>query len=278
MSTWAIGDLQGCYTALRQLLDQIRFDPVHDQIWLLGDLVNRGDDSLAVLRWARQHNINAILGNHDLHLLAVAHGHDTLNAGDTLHDILQADDRDDLLNWLRRQPLAVRVQDYLLVHAGLVPQWTIPQALQLSAEVNAVLSGPNWQRFLRQMYGNQPDRWHDDLQGMDRWRVIVNAMTRLRFCDADGRMEFRLKGQPNQAPAGCMPWFQVPNRLSQGFPIVFGHWSALGLRMDSDTIALDTGCLWGGKLTALRLEDRQIVQVNCAGLPGTKPLKPPARS
>ncbi|MHB0992212.1 MAG: symmetrical bis(5'-nucleosyl)-tetraphosphatase [Burkholderiales bacterium] len=264
MSTYAIGDLQGCFAALQQMLKQIDFDPAVDRIYLLGDLVNRGDNSLAVLRWARENGIQAILGNHDLHLLALAEGMAEPLPGDTLHAILAAPDREELLRWLRNLPLAVRVNGYLLVHAGLLPQWTIPQSLELAAEVHTILRSDNYRLFLEQMYGNKPDCWHDELTGMPRLRVITNAMTRLRFCTPDGEMDFKAKGDPRHPPTGYLPWFQVPDRLSAGFPIVFGHWSALGLHVDSDCIALDTGCLWGGKLSALRLEDRMVFQINCA--------------
>lgn len=251
------------------MLARIAFDPAVDQIYLLGDLVNRGADSLAVLRWAREHQIRAILGNHDLHLLAVAEGFSAPLPGDTLHGILAAADREELLDWLRHLPLAASAAGYLLVHAGLLPQWTTTQALALAAEVEARLHGDDYRSFLRDMYGNQPAAWHDDLTGIARLRVITNAMTRLRFCTPGGVMDFKVKGDPQHPPAGCLPWFHVPNRRSAGSPIVFGHWSALGLHLESDCIALDTGCLWGGQLSALRLEDRQVFQVDCAGLAGT---------
>jgi len=269
MSTYAIGDLQGCFEALQQILTVIAFDPAVDDIYLLGDLVNRGEDSLAVLRWAREHQIHAILGNHDLHLLAVSEGYAMPHTGDTLHGILAAPDREELLHWLRQLPLATSVAGFLLVHAGLLPQWSTSKALVLAAEVESVLRGPNFRDFLREMYGNKPASWRDDLQGVERLRIITNAMTRLRFCTPEGEMEFKTKGDPTHPPTGCLPWFQVPNRQSAGSPIAFGHWSALGLRVESDCIALDTGCLWGGQLSALRLEDRQVFQVECAGLAGT---------
>ncbi len=269
MSTYAIGDLQGCFEALQQMLALISFDPATDRIYLLGDLVNRGSDSLSVLRWAHKHDIQAILGNHDLHLLALAEGLATPLPGDTLHAILAAPDRETLLNWLRHLPLAASAADYLLVHAGLLPQWTTDQALELAAEVEIALRGDDYRVFLSHMYGNHPASWHEDLTGMARLRVITNAMTRLRFCTPDGEMDFKAKGDPRHPPVGFLPWFEVPNRMSAGCPIVFGHWSALGLYLDSDCIALDTGCLWGGQLSALRLEDRQVFQVECAGLAGT---------
>ena len=273
MSTYAIGDLQGCFAALQQMLKQIAFDPAVDQIYLLGDLVNRGTDSLAILRWARDHQINAVLGNHDLHLLALAEGYAEYLPGDTLHEVLAAPDRKVLLTWLRHLPLATRTAGYLLVHAGLLPSWSADRALALAAEVEAKLRSKDYRDFLREMYGNQPAGWHDDLQGYARLRVITNAMTRLRFCTPDGEMEFKTKGDPAHPPAGYLPWFQVPARKSMDAPIVFGHWSALGLHVESDCIALDTGCLWGGQLSALRLEDRQVFQVSCAGLAGTKQLR-----
>ncbi len=273
MSTYAIGDVQGCYAALLRMLEHICFDPNQDRIYLLGDLVNRGENSLAVLRWAHAHHIDGILGNHDLHLLAVATGYANSREGDTLRDILQAPDREILLNWLRQLPLMQWVQGYVLVHAGLLPQWRTEDALKLSDEVGSVLRGAHYQDFLRDMYGNHPTGWNDALTGTDRLRVITNGMTRLRFCTTEGVMNFNAKGDPAHAPAGCVPWFQVPGRRSAGTPIVFGHWSALGLQVESDTIALDTGCLWGGKLSALRLEDRRVFQIDCAGLPGTRPLR-----
>lgn len=268
MSTYAIGDLQGCFEALQHMLAHIAFDPAVDKIYLLGDLVNRGDNSLAVLRWARENDIHAILGNHDLHLLALAEGMTKSLPGDTLHAILAAPDRDELLYWLRNLPLAAQVCGYLLVHAGLLPQWTIAQALDLAAEVHVKLSSDDYRLFLEQMYGNKPAYWHKELTGMARLRVIINAMTRLRFCTPDGEMDFKAKGDPRHPPAGYLPWFQIPNRRSAGSPIVFGHWSALGLHLDSDCIALDTGCLWGGQLSALRLEDRQVFQVKCKAQEG----------
>ena len=270
MSTYVIGDLQGCFSALQHMLACIAYDPEQDKIILLGDLVNRGTDSLAVLRWARANQINAVLGNHDLHLLAVAAGYEQQNKGDTLQPILTAPDKDELLTWLRHLPLLLNQAGYLLVHAGLLPQWSITQAQALANEVETALRGDNYLAYLRGMYGNQPVCWHDDLIGIERLRVITNGLTRLRFCSATGEMDFTAKAGLDSAPAGYYPWFRAPNRQSAGTPIVFGHWSALGLQRDSDSIALDTGCLWGGQLSALRLEDRQVFQVECAGLAGIK--------
>ena len=273
MSTYVIGDVQGCFTALKGLLALLDFSPAKDRIILLGDLVNRGEDSLSVLRWARDNGIGAILGNHDLHLLSVAAGIATSRTDDTLHAILDAPDLSDLMFWLRQQPLLYHTERHLLVHAGLLPQWHVDQALSLAAEVESALRGKNYRTFLQTIYGNLPDRWNDNLTGYDRLRVITNAMTRLRFCHADGQMDFRAKGKPQEAPAGLIPWFQVPGRRSAGTTIVFGHWSALGLSIHSDCIALDTGCLWGGKLSALRLDDHRLFQIDCAGLAGTRHLQ-----
>lgn len=271
MSTYAIGDLQGCFQGLRLLLEKIRFDAAQDQIWLVGDLVNRGAESLSILRWARDmgDRVTAVLGNHDLHLLAVAEGLAKLQPNDTLDEILAAPDCDELLTWLRHLPLAHAGEGYLMVHAGLLPQWTVTQALALAAEVQDCLCAPDYRSLLVHLYGNHPDHWDDKLAGVERLRVITNALTRLRFCTPAGVMEFKTKSSPAQSPPGYLPWFEVPERASAGKPIIFGHWSALGLRLESDCIALDTGCLWGGRLTALRLEDRQVFQVECAGLAGT---------
>jgi bis(5'-nucleosyl)-tetraphosphatase (symmetrical) len=204
-----------------------------------------------------------VLGNHDLHLLAVAHGIRPPGRSDTLDDLLAAPDRDDLLNWLRQQPLALMAEGHLIVHAGVLPQWTTEQTLSLADEVSAVLRGSDWLDFLAQMYGNEPARWRDDLQGANRLRCVVNALTRVRFCTAEGAMEFATKEGPDQPPSGYMPWFDVPARLTQDTPIVFGHWSTLGLILRPNIIGLDTGCVWGGKLSALRLSNRQLVQVDC---------------
>jgi bis(5'-nucleosyl)-tetraphosphatase (symmetrical) len=264
MTTYAIGDLQGCCGQLQALLDKIHAATPEPQLVFVGDLVNRGPQSLATLRLVRSMGDSArtVLGNHDLHLLAAAQGIRKPHRSDTIEDILNAPDRDELLDWIRHQPLALSVNDYLIVHAGVMPQWTPQQALSLAAEVEAVLRGPDWRDFLRQMYGNTPARWDDGLQGMDRLRCIVNAMTRMRFCKPDGEMDFSKEG-PEATPPGTMPWFDVPDRRTATTTIIFGHWSTLGLLLRPDVIALDTGCIWGGKLTALRLDDRSILQVDC---------------
>ncbi len=268
MATYAIGDIQGCYSALRRLLDQCRFDPARDRLWLVGDLVNRGPQSLAVLRFVKNLGARAItlLGNHDLHLLVVAAGHVKPHRGDTLAAILRAPDRDELLDWLRRRKMMHAGAGYAMVHAGLLPQWSIAKALKLAREVEVALRGDAYDDFLRHMYGNQPDRWRDDLAGIERLRVITNVMTRMRICTVDGKMEFAHKGKPVNLPRGYLPWFSVPRRRSQGTPVIFGHWAALGLYTESNVIALDTGCVWGGALSALRLSDRKLYQHAAAEL------------
>ena len=263
MPTYAIGDLQGCQNSLLRLLDELRFDPAADRLWLVGDLVNRGPDSLAVLRFVKSLGNAAIsvLGNHDLHLLALAEGFGRVHKGDTLDDILNAPDRDELLAWLRQQKLAWREGDWLMVHAGVLPDWTPEDTMQRASEAEAMLQGAHYRDFFAQMYGNAPIAWDDNLQGIERLRVIVNAFTRLRYCSVEGEMEFHHKGAPGTQPAGWLPWFEVPGRKSAAATIIIGHWSTLGLINRSDLIALDTGCLWGGRLSAVRLEDDQLFQV-----------------
>ncbi|MBB5018325.1 bis(5'-nucleosyl)-tetraphosphatase (symmetrical) [Chitinivorax tropicus] len=266
MALYAIGDIQGCFEPFQSLLEQIRFDPAADRLWLTGDLVNRGPGSLDMLRWAYTHRdqIRMVLGNHDLHLLAVAAGHGRLHKTDTLAPLLAAPDAPVLLDWLRHQPLVHWEQGWLMVHAGLLPQWSAEQALALSDEVSAWLRGPNHSELFRHMYGNEPKRWHDDLQGWDRLRLIVNAMTRMRLTTRDGDIDLAFKGELPDAPATLCAWFDAPGRRSAGQPIVCGHWSALGLCLRDDLAAIDTGCLWGGSLTAIRLDDRQVFQLPCA--------------
>lgn len=265
MATYAVGDLQGCLRPLLDLISVIEFDPQKDRLWFTGDLVNRGPESLEALRFVKSLGDRAVtvLGNHDLHLLALAGGFVRPREDDTLAPVLAADDRDELLAWLRTRPLLYREGEYLLVHAGLLPAWTASEAADLAAEVEQQLQGEKYEGFLSQLYGSRPERWEDSLAGMDRLRVIVNAMTRLRFCSAEGVMDFKTKGTIAQAPSGYMPWFDVPQRRSQGANIVFGHWSALGLMLRPNLLALDTGCVWGGHLTVVRLEDRQTFQCVC---------------
>jgi bis(5'-nucleosyl)-tetraphosphatase (symmetrical) len=276
MALYLIGDVQGCDTALGRLLDEIAFSASRDTLVLLGDLVNRGPQSLAVLRrmMALDGSAHCLLGNHDLHLLAVAHGVRKPHRSDTLDDILKAPDRETLLGWLRARPLALQMQGWLLVHAGVLPQWDAAQTLALASELEAELRGPDGGVFLSNMYGNRPDRWSDDLQGLDRLRVIVNALTRLRFCSADGVMEFETKDSAASAPQGFMPWFDVPQRRSEGSRIAFGHWSTLGAVSRTGLLALDTGCVWGGCLTAARIGpggDAECISIRCeqARKPGT---------
>ncbi len=266
MATYAIGDIQGCYRAFRRLLDQIRFDPAGDRLWLVGDLVNRGPQSLAVLRFVKSLGTRAItvLGNHDLHLLVVAARHVKQHHGDTLNAILRAPDRDELLDWLRRRKMMHAAGRYALVHAGLLPQWSIAKALALAREVEAALQSDDHDEFLRHLYGNQPDRWRDNLTGIDRLRVITNAFTRLRLCTVKGTMEFAHKGKPVDLPRGYLPWFKVPRRRHRATTVIFGHWAALGLYMDSNVAGLDTGCVWGRDLTALRLSDRKLFRCAAA--------------
>lgn len=264
MAIYAVGDIQGCYTELARLLEKIGFDPASDRLWLVGDLVNRGADSLKVLRLVKSLGESAItvLGNHDLHLLAVANGAGRLHRGDTLDEILNAPDREELLNWLRHQRLLHTEGDFVLVHAGLLPGWTAGKAASLAGEVETALRSDA--DFFTNMYGNKPDAWDDRLTDYKRLRVITNALTRMRICTERGEMEFDFKAEIPKIPQGYLPWFDVPGRASLDKTVIFGHWSALGLMVKDKAIALDTGCLWGGPLTAIRLEDREVIQVECA--------------
>lgn len=273
MATYAIGDLQGCFFSFQDLLKKIQFNPVHDRLWFVGDLINRGPGSLDVMRWMLEHqsSVVTVLGNHDLHTLVVAEGFVSAHRSDTIQSLLDAPDAPELLRWLRHQPLVHFEHGYLMVHAGLLPEWTVDQAMALGAEVHLALHAPNYREFLQHMYGNDPKRWDDGLNGWDRLRVITNAMTRLRICSADGEMEFKFKGELQNIPDGYQPWFELSHRASVNTPIVFGHWSALGLQHKNNVYSLDTGCLWGGHLSAMRLEDRQIFQVPCH--PDDSPLK-----
>ena len=267
MALYLIGDLQGCDQPLRRLLREIDFSASRDTLYLLGDLVNRGPDSLAVLRRLRDYGTSAqcLLGNHDLHLLAVAEGVRRPHRSDTLSAILAAPDRAELLHWVRARPLALQAHGWLMVHAGVLPQWNAAETLALAGDFSTMLSGSEGTDWLRQMYGNQPDRWHPDLQGDERWRLVVNALTRLRFCSRDGQMEFGAKDGAGTAPAGYLPWFDVPERRSTDTPIAFGHWSTLGPLDRPDLLALDTGCVWGGRLSAARVDGgrRERVSVSC---------------
>lgn len=273
MRTYVIGDLQGCAHEASLLLAHIAADAhAHNQqarILFVGDLINRGPESLTALRRMKAlaensgGRVDALLGNHDLHLLAVAAGVQKASRSDTLDEILAAPDREALIAWLRRRPLAMFVDAHLLVHAGVPPQWTAEQTMRLAGEVEAVLRGDGWADFLGRMYGNQPDRWDDSLTGIERLRCIVNALTRMRLCWPDGRMDFEHK-ESDKGPAGSelQPWFDLP-RATAGVTVVFGHWSALGLVLRPNLIGLDSGCVWGGKLSAVCLDDRSLLQVDC---------------
>jgi bis(5'-nucleosyl)-tetraphosphatase (symmetrical) len=257
MAVYAIGDVQGCFGALRALLDRIGFDSGRDTLWFVGDLVNRGPQSLEVLRYVKSlpHAV-VVLGNHDLHLLAAASGQAPLKKQDTFQLLLAAPDRDELLSWLRERPLLHHDPGlgYTMMHAGLLPAWNLETALRLAAEAeNFIRHSADNELFLH-MYGDTPDHWSDDLRGWARLRVIINGFTRLRYCDAAGRMDLRPKGAPGKQPPHLMPWFQVPGRASLQLRTVFGHWSTLGLWHSDGVIGLDSGCLWGGRLTAARLD------------------------
>ena len=265
MATYAIGDVQGCFGALQRMLDKIHFDVAHDQLWFVGDLVNRGPDSLATLRFVKNLGDRAVtvLGNHDLHLLMVAEGCAKQLKNDTLREVLEAPDRKELLQWLRGQRMMYASNGFVMVHAGLLPSWSVEKALSLAREVEDALRGENYHKLVARMHGNQPLQWRDDLSGMDRLRVIINAMTRLRVCTVQGVMEFAHKGKPENAPPGYLPWYDAPGRMSRDATIICGHWSALGLLLRGNLLALDTGCLWGGNLSAVCLENRRVFQVSC---------------
>ena len=265
---YLVGDLQGCCDAFERLLAEIGFSPSRDQLVVLGDLVNRGPDSLGTLKRLRAFGDAAtcLLGNHDLHLLAVAHGVRKPRKDDTLDDILGSKKRDEWLDWLRQRRMAHRLDGWLAVHAGVVPQWDADQTLALAAEIEALLRGPGLPDLLNTMYGNEPAQWSDALQGPERWRLIINVLTRIRFCTLDGKLELKIKEGAHAAPPGFKPWFDIPGRRSQGTPIAFGHWSTLGRIDRPDLLALDTGCVWGGQLSAVRVDGgrREWVQVKCA--------------
>ncbi|WP_432721944.1 symmetrical bis(5'-nucleosyl)-tetraphosphatase [Jeongeupia wiesaeckerbachi] len=262
MARFAIGDIQGCFDELQLLLERMGFEPGRDTLYLVGDLVNRGPDSAAVLRWAKRHDdaVRVVLGNHDLSLLALSAGIGKARPGDTMAAVLEADDASALLDWLRLQPLVLPLEDTLIVHAGIWPGWTQQQAIELASEVQLQLAGRNWRDGLTQMYGNQPACWDETLDGWARWRFVVNALTRMRFVDAAGALQLKFKGELADAPAELYPWFDWPQRVPTS-RIVCGHWSALGLRVRDQLIALDTGCIWGGALTGVDLDSGRLYQV-----------------
>jgi bis(5'-nucleosyl)-tetraphosphatase (symmetrical) len=263
---YAIGDVQGCYVQLQRLLALIQFNERCDTLWFTGDLVNRGPDSLAVLRLVKSLGSAActVLGNHDLHLLAIYHGHQELQPQDTLQAVLEASDVDDLCRWLQRQPLLHYDEQlqYVLVHAGIAPMWTVAKARQLAQEVTRVMNAQPATDFWRQLYGDTPNCWDERLTGGARWRLIVNYFTRMRFCNAQGCLDLRNKSKPGTQSTDYMPWFRAPQRQTVDDRIIFGHWAALEGKTQTDNIfALDTGCVWGGRLTAMRLSDRQLFSV-----------------
>ncbi|QCU89665.1 symmetrical bis(5'-nucleosyl)-tetraphosphatase [Thiomicrorhabdus sediminis] len=274
MTTYVIGDLQGCYQPLKKLLKQVDYQPGQDYLWFVGDIVNRGPESLQCLRFVKQacenQQASMVLGNHDFHLLAAYAGLDKfVSKSDTLSEILQADDVDELMDWLRLQPLMVKHPLYhaVMVHAGIPPQWSIEEALNYAAEVEQHLAANDWQEFLCQhMFGSEPKKWHDGLQGWDRLRYIVNAFARMRYCDASGKLEFKRKMAPeasNDSNEKYQPWFVFDNRRNKDYEIFFGHWSTLGAVDAYQVHATDTGCLWGGKLTAYALEEKRRYTVDC---------------
>lgn len=266
MNVFAVGDLQGCFSELEQLLDKVGFDPNQDQLWLAGDLVNRGPQSLEVLRFASSlgDSVKAVLGNHDLHLLAVAYSGAKVKRNDTIQEILEAPDRDQLLDWLRHRPLCHYDAQlgYVMTHAGIPPIWSINDTLSYAREVEQVLRGADCKAYFKAMYGNQPDRWQDKLKGYDRLRAITNYLTRMRFCTPQGQLEFDSKEGLDQCPEGFAPWFHYV-RQDADTSIIFGHWAALEGRIDVQGVfGLDTGCVWGSRLTALNLKNQALTSVD----------------
>jgi bis(5'-nucleosyl)-tetraphosphatase (symmetrical) len=269
MTIYAVGDIQGCLSCLEQLLERAGFNPKNDQLWAVGDLVNRGPSSLETLRFCKSlgDRFRTTLGNHDLHLLAVAQGAKAPNNKDTLQNILSAPDRHDLLEWLRHQPLLISEGDYTLVHAGIPPQWTLAEAKAYAAEVEAALRSPASSRvYFRHMYGNQPRQWRDDLEGTDRLRLITNYLTRMRYCDARGTLEMTNKQPPSAAPPGYLPWYAHSNRQTRGNKIVFGHWASLNGSVgdEKNLFPLDTGCVWGGRMRLMSLTTENYIHQNCS--------------
>lgn len=261
MATYAIGDIQGCFGTLERLLDRIEFDPATDRVLLVGDLVNRGPQSVQVLRWAMRNDkaVRAVLGNHDLHLIARALGVGHKRKRDTLDEVLQARDRADLIDWLRTRPFAHRENGHLVVHAGILPAWTADDAERLAGEAEEMLQSKDAPRLLESL-GAPPKKWSEKLSGLERVVNVVQALTRMRTCRRDGVPNLEFSGPPDEAPPGCRPWFDVPDRKEKGVTVVFGHWAALGLHVGRNAIGLDTGAVWGNKLTAMRLKDRAIFQ------------------
>jgi bis(5'-nucleosyl)-tetraphosphatase (symmetrical) len=278
MAVYAIGDVQGCFDELQALLEHIDYEPAQDILWFCGDLVNRGDKSLETLRFVHSLGERAVtvLGNHDLHLIVTAGGHQPGKKKDTLDAVLAAPDCDELVDWLRHRPLMHHDADsgYTLLHAGLPPQWDLELAQRCAHEVEALLRGPDYRKFLDKMYGNKPNQWDETLTGYDRSRFIVNCFTRMRYCSADGRLDLKSKGPPGSQPDGYLPWFETPTRKSREMHIIFGHWSTLGKRDDPGIYPLDHGCLWGGELTALEVgPEPRYHSLNCPGQQKPKAIK-----
>ena len=272
MATYAIGDIQGCYNELRRLLDKLAFDPGTDNLWLVGDLVNRGPDSLKVLRFVKDLDDSAVtvLGNHDLHLLALDAGNKKIAEKSNLDDVLQAPDRDELVRWLRHRPLMHYdpKKGFALIHAGLPPQWDLLQALSCAEEVESALRGPDYRDFLDNMYGNEPTKWSASLAGMDRLRFTTNCLTRMRYCLPDGTLGLREKGPIGSQGPSYIPWFEAPSRATREDRILFGHWSTLGYHAQDNVWCLDSGCLWGGRMTAVRVQKRKPIEpiaLECKG-------------
>lgn len=264
MATYAIGDLQGCLQPLQALLDKIEFDKTKDSLWFVGDLINRGPQSLETLRFVKSLDPIVSLGNHDLHLLAVAYDTEPKKKYDTLNEILEAPDKIDLIEWLRHRPMLHTNNSHVMTHAGLAPAWTVDQARYLAKEVEELLQGPEVKFYLENMYGNTPNQWRDDLTDVQRFRCIVNYFTRMRYCYQDGSLELEFKGRLTDKPKDLVPWYLVPNRKNTDAKIVFGHWAALDGKTNTKNIfAIDTGCVWGRCLTALRLEDEKKFDVKC---------------
>jgi bis(5'-nucleosyl)-tetraphosphatase (symmetrical) len=280
MAVYAIGDVQGCFDELLKLLDLVNFDPTRDQIWLAGDLVNRGPKSAEVIRFAQKlgkDHVKVVLGNHDLHLLATAAGvNEHQHRMDTMDSVLEADDCDELVTWLRHQSLFHHDTKlgFSMVHAGLPPEWTIKKAKKRAKEVESILRSDNWRDFFKHMYGNKPEIWSKKLSGWDRLRYITNCFTRLRYCHEDGRLALNFKGEPKTKPSGQLPWFEMPNRATQNDKIVFGHWSTLGTGQYGNVFSLDSGAVWGEQLTAVRIDKKKykwfVVEADPAGLPHAK--------
>jgi bis(5'-nucleosyl)-tetraphosphatase (symmetrical) len=264
---FAIGDIQGCFTPLKELLDKVAFDPSQDKLWFCGDLVNRGPESLDVLRYVKNLDQNAItvLGNHDIHFLAVALGITHPRPKDTFQQLLQAPDKDELIDWLRKQPLlhTDKQHKFAMAHAGIYPTWSWQQTQECALEAEQVLGGENYIEFLKLLYGNKPSRWDPDLTGHERIRFIVNAFTRMRFCDRDAHLDLKYKGPPGTQPDHLMPWFEHPQLDLGSHELVFGHWSTLGMSSRKDIHALDTGCIWGGQLSAFELNSRILTRLDC---------------